>query len=829
MSDLGLAWRLLRRDWRAGELNVLLLALVIAVTSITAIVLVTHRLSQTMVSQAADFLAADLVVRGHAPLPQAWFEKARSLGLDTSRTVEFASVLVEGEQLLLVGIKAVGAKYPLRGTLKVADTYPGEEHPVRYPPPQGKVWLAPRIVNELGLAVGGTLRLGKASFGIEHLLTYEPDVRGGFYSMSPRVLMRLEDLGATGILGPGSRAHYYLLAAGEERGLRRFKAWLRPRLTAGQRILDIYEDRPDIGRSLNRAERYLGLAGVIVVLIAGVAVAMSSRRYSERHFDGVAMLKCLGARQSRILRLFGAQFLILGLMAGLLGMILGWAVEESLVWWMRPLLPERLASPDLIAFASGPLTCLLLLAGFSLPPLLRLHRVPPLRVLRRDLIPLPLTVWLVYGLATLAVAVLIWRFSGELELTALVLGGGSLALLGLAGVVMLLLWLARGLVRRLGLVWRLGLWNLTQQRHASVGQILAFAVTLAAMALGSLVQGDLVDAWQRQLPDKAPNYFVINVFPQELEAFQDFLVRETEALPSAFYPVVRGRMVAVNGVDVHRLAKPGTQGENAVNRDLSLTWAARLPVANKLVSGRWWDQGREMRQISVERKVAEGLGIEVGDQVTFLIEGQRFEARVRSIRAVEWDSMTPNFYVIFAPGDLDGFAVTYMTSFYLPPALKPRLGRLVRQFPNVTLIGVEMILRHLRLILRQASFAVEYVLLLALLAGVTVLMAAVRTSIDARIHQGALLRVLGASRRIVVASQWIEFSLVGFLGGVLAVGMTELLSWLLYERVFDIQFNIHWLLWWLVPLAGAVLTGVAGFLCTRRVVDKSPVIVLREL
>jgi len=829
MNDLRLAWRFLNRDWRGGELSVLVMALVIAVTSITAIVLVTNRLSRTMVTQAADFLAADLVVRGHAPLPPEWFEQARNMGLETARTVEFASVLVENDQLLLVGVKAVSQTYPLRGMLKTSHTYPGVERNDHHPSAPGRVWVAFRILSELKLKLGDRLQVGNAPLQIERILTYEPDVRGGFYSMAPRVLMRLEDLKATGILGPGSRAHFYLLAAGEERDIKRFKAWLRPRLGTGQRILDIYEDRPDIGRALSRAERYLGLAGVIVVLISGVAVAMASRRYSERHFDGVAVMKCLGAKQGRILRLFCSQFLLLGLISGGFGMLLGWGVEESLVWWMRPMLPARLARPELFAFASGPLTCLLLLLGFSLPPLLRLCRVPPLRVLRRDALPVPLSAWLVYGMATLSVAALIWHFSGDLELTALVLGGGGASLLVLALLALGLLSVSRGVVLKFSLVWRLGLWNLTHQRHAAVGQILAFAVTLAAMSLGTLVQDELVDAWQQQLPDKAPNYFVINIFPYELKDFKSFLTGRIGAETSAFYPIVRGRLVAVNTVDVHRLARADSQGELAINRDLNLTWAAEVPVANRLIAGHWWQSYIPEHQVSMEQKLAESLGIQVGDRLTFLIEGQRVEARVSSLRGVKWDSMTPNFYVIFAPGDLQGFAVTYMTSFYLPASLKSNLGGLVRRFPNVTLIEVEMILKHLRMILKQASFAVEYVLILALLAGVTVLMAAVRSSIDARIHQGALLRALGARQRLVVASQWIEFTLLGLLAGVLAVWMTEVLAWLLYVRVFDIDFHLHYYLWGIVPVLGALLTGIAGFLTTRGVLRKSPVIVLREL
>ncbi len=827
MNDWKLAWRLLRRDWRGGELTILFVALVIAVVSTTAIVLAVGRLQRTMTLQAADFLAADLVVSGHHPLPRQWLEQGRALGLRTAETVEFATVLMENGRMLLAGVKAVSGDYPLRGRLKVTATDPAAEVAVRRPPAPGTVWVVQRVLGELSLRLGQKLHVGRTALTVDRLLTFEPDVRGGFYRFAPRVLMRLEDLPATDILGPGSRVHYYYLFAGEERAVKRLRRWLRSRLQPGQRLLDVYQDRPDIGRALRRAERYLGLSSIVVVSIAGVAVAMAARRYTERHFDAVALLKCLGVSQGRVLRLFAFQFLLLGMGASVVGTALGWGVQAVLVALLRELLPPQLVSPPPGAFAFGPMVCLILLAGFALAPLLRLRRVPPARVLRRDFLPAPLGAWLVYGLALAAVTILLWRFSGDWRLTGMVLGVGGAASIALALLTWLLLFFLQRLSGRMTLVWRLGLWGLTRQRRAALGQILAFCVTLAAMTLTYLVRSDLIETWRAQLPAEAPNYFAINIFPQEVVAFHRYL-SGVGARSSDFYPIVRGRLVRVNGEPVHRRVRPGSVGEAAVNRELNLTWSATLPPANRLVQGRWWRDEGGVR-VSVESELAASLGIAVGDRLEFLIEGRRVGARVASLRSVQWDSMTPNFYVIFSPGALQGFATTYMTSFYLPPERKAALGELVRRFPNVTLVDVDMILRHLRDLLHQVGFAVEYVLSFALLAGMAVLFAAVRSSIDDRIRQGALLRTLGARRRLLLRSQGVEFVCLGLLSGLLAVVVSELLAWLLYWRLFAIDFRPHFTVWVLVPLLGAVLTGFAGMVGCRSALRQSPVAVLRRL
>lgn len=826
-NNLRLAVKLLSRDWRSGELSVLISALIIAVVSTTAISLLTDRLNRTMVSQAAEFLAADMVVTSHAEMSEKWLEKAQAFHLRQAKTIEFASVLMEKDELLLVGVKAASTDYPLRGRLKTTATGQlADEAAITSGPDPGTAWVERRVLTALQLAVGDTVEVGEKPLRVTRILTYEPDKRGNFYSLSPRVLMHADDLAATGIIQPGSHVHYYYLFAGSQENLRQFKAWLKPQLNPGERIMDIHEDRPELGTALTRAERYMGLASIVVILIAGVAIAMASRRYSERHFDVTAILRCLGAKQKDILVVYLFQFALIGLAAGLVGALFGWLAQEGLFFLLKDLLPKNLAGPSWHTLGFSLMTGLLILIGFSLPPILRLRQVAPLKVLRRDRVPLPSSAWLVYGLALFIVALLLWRFTEDFALTFYMLGIGLAAVSTLGLIAYCLLRASRPLVALLSLPWRLGLQSLSRQTQASIGQILAFCITLVAMVVSILVRTDLVDAWQAQLPDNAPNHFAMNIFSHELGLFKNQLKQE-KVIGTAFYPIVRGRLVEVNGVDVHQLVVEESEGELAINRDLSLTWSPILPSDNKLVRGTWWDDD-EGRRVSVEYDLAKSLKIELGDRLTFHISGQRITARVSSIRTVQWDSMTPNFYMILSPGSLDGFPSTYITSFYLPPENKAALHRLIKTFPHVSLLEVDQILKQFRMILKQVTLAIEYVLLFALLAGFTVLFAAVRNSIDERIYEGALLRTLGASRQLLRRSHLIEFMTLGLLAGLLAAVVAELIVWVLYSRVFDMDYGLNAYVWLMTPISGAIMTGVSGYWSTAIVVKRSPMLVLRD-
>ncbi|MBS3965446.1 MAG: FtsX-like permease family protein [Methylomonas sp.] len=819
---LALTW--LWRDGRSGELSLLALALLIAVASATTISLFTDRLQRTMTLQAAEFLAGDLVVSGSTPLQAEWQQLALQRSLAQTTTIEFNSVLLENEQMLLASVKAVSDGYPLRGALKVRDVDQGTEYTLAHGPVSGEVWVERRVLSALGIAIGDTLTVGELPLVVSRVLSYEPDKRGDFYSLSPRVMMNAADLAATRVIQPGSHVHHHTQFAGEPAALDQFKTWLKPQLLPSQRLLDIHDDRPELGNALRRAERYLGLSSIVVIVIAGVAIAMAARRYAERHFDAAALLRCLGCRQRDIELIYLYQFLLLGLVVSLLGTALGGGGQMLLFHWLRHLLPQTLALPGPAAIFLGLAIGLLILLGFALPPLLRLRRVSALRVLRRDLEPLPVRAWLVYGLALSLLALLLWHHSADGRLTAIVLGGGLLGILLLGGLMSLLLQALQRLLPRVSVAWRFALQSLTRERRVSVGQILAFGVTLAAMALSLHVRNDLIAAWRQQLPHNAHNYFVLNIVPDRVDALKaDFAANAIEVSP--FYPIVRGRLVAINQEAVQRRVSKDSQGEAATQRELSLTWAASFPADNIVTGGQPWTKPMPGR-VSVERKLADNLGITLGDQLTFTVGSTQLQATVDSLRSVHWDSMQPNFYMIFSPGTLDGFPATYLTSFYLAESQKPLLNSLLKQYPMLTVLEVDTLLKQMQAILIQISRAIDLLLTAALLAGFTVLLAAVYASLDRRRQEGALMRTLGATRSLVRKAHLIEFALLGALAGLMAAVLSQSVLYLLYSHVLHMPFTLAWAGWWLLPVIGAALIGLTGYWALRNIVRQPPMQVL---
>ncbi|PZP86287.1 MAG: ABC transporter permease, partial [Ectopseudomonas oleovorans] len=599
-------------------------------------------------------------------------------------------------------------------------------------------------------------------------------------------------------------------------------------LEPNQRLDDARDGNRQVGGALGRAERYLNLASLAAVLLAGVAVALSSARFAARRFDASALLRCLGLSRREALALFGLQLALLGLVACLIGALLGWAGQHVLFYLLRGLIPDDLPPADLWPALAGMATGLVALAGFALPPLAALGRVPPLRVLRRDMLPVPASSWLVYGAALIALGLIMWRLSLDLRLTLALLGGGLLAALLLGGLLLLGLQSLRRLLQRAALPWRLGLGQLLRHPLAAAGQSLAFGLILLAMALIALLRGELLDTWQDQLPEDAPNHFALNVLPAERDAFAARLA-ELSPHPAPLYPVVPGRLIMINGEPVRQLVTKESRGERAIQRDLSLTWAEDLPSDNLITAGNWWGAAHasELPGVSVESELAESLQLKLGDQLRFNVGGIERDAQVTSLRQVDWDSFQPNFYMIFEPQTLQDLPATYLTSFYLPPGQDAELVALSRAFPSVTLLQVDALLAQLRSILAQVTLAIEYVLLFVLAAGITVLLAGLQATLDERIRQGALLRALGAERKLLISARRAEFGLLGAAAGLLAALGCELVSFLLYRYAFDMSWQPHpWLL--LLPLIGALLIGLAGVLGTRRALNASPLSVLRE-
>lgn len=822
-----LAARQLLRDARAGELRVLFFALLVAVAASSAIGYFSARLNDAMLLRASEFLAADLRLSGSTPASQEQIDAGLKLGLDHAQAVEFSSVVAAQDGIQLASVKAANSLYPLRGELRsAAEPYAREE--VGPGPRPGEAWAEARLMVALNLKIGDELEIGAKTLRLSRVLTYDPDTAGDFYSLTPRVLMHLDDLAATEVVQPGSRVRFRELWRGDADALAAYRQAVEAGLEPNQRLEDARDGNRQVGGALGRAERYLNLASLAAVLLAGVAVALSAARFAARRFDASALLRCLGLSRREALALFGLQLALLGLLASVLGALLGWAGQHVLFHLLRGLIPDDLPPADLWPALAGMATGLVALAGFALPPLAALGRVPPLRVLRRDMLPVPASSWLVYGAALVALGLIMWRLSLDLKLTLALLGGGLLAALVLGGLLLIGLQSLRRLLQRAALPWRLGLGQLLRHPLAAAGQSLAFGLILLAMALIALLRGELLDTWQDQLPDDAPNHFALNVLPAERDAFAARLA-ELSPHPAPLYPVVPGRLIMINDEPVRQLVTKESRGERAIQRDLSLTWAKDLPTDNLITAGSWWGNAPagELPGVSVEAELAESLQLQLGDRLRFNVGGIEREAQVTSLRQVDWDSFQPNFYMIFEPQTLQDLPATYLTSFYLPPGQDAELIKLSRAFPSVTLLQVDALLAQLRSILAQVTLAIEYVLLFVLAAGITVLLAGLQATLDERIRQGALLRALGAERKLLISARRAEFGLLGAAAGLLAALGCELVSFLLYRYAFDMSWQPHpWLL--LLPLIGALLIGLAGVLGTRRALNASPLSVLRE-
>ncbi|TWC54531.1 putative ABC transport system permease protein [Pseudomonas sp. SJZ080] len=822
-----LALRQLLRDARAGELRVLFFALLVAVAASTAIGYFGARLNGAMMLRATEFLGADLLLEGSSPARPEQIRSGTELGLEHAQVVEFSSVIATDNGIQLSSIKAADDVYPLRGELKSAPAPFAPEEPGGGPKP-GEAWVEARLLTALDLKIGDSIDVGMRTLKLARVLTYEPDRAGNFYSLTPRVLINLSDLAATGVVQPGSRVSYRELWRGNAEALETYRQLIKPGLAANQRIQDARDGNRQIGGALGKAERYLNMASLVAVLLSGVAVALSATRFATRRFDASALLRCLGLSRRETMVLFSLQLMVLGLLASISGALIGWLAQLGLFALLHDLLPTDVPPGGLFPAIAGIGTGLVALAGFALPPLAALGRVPPLRVLRRDMLPIPSSTWMVYGAALGALGLIMWRLSLDLVLTFALLGGGVIAALVLGGLLLLLLKSLRRMLARASLPWRLGLGQLLRHPLAAAGQSLAFGLILLSMALIALLRGELLDTWQNQLPKNAPNYFALNILPADKQAFTDRLI-ELSAQSAPLYPVVPGRLISINGEPVQDIVSKDSAGDRAIQRDLSLTWAADLPAGNKLTAGNWWSEqpADDIPGVSVEGKVAESLKLKLGDHMVFTVGGVNREAKVTSLREINWDNFQPNFFMIFQPGTLKDLPATYLTSFYLAAGHDQQIVDLSRAFPAVTILQVEALLEQLRSILAQVTLAVEYVLLFVLAAGMAVLFSGLQATLDERIRQGALLRALGAERQLLVKARRIEFGLLGAVSGLLAALGSELVSLVLYRYAFDLPWHPHpWLL--VLPLIGAALIGGAGVFGTRRALNASPLTVLRE-
>ena len=819
------ALRMLARDWRAGELRVLAMALVIAVAAITSVAFFADRVGQALARDAHQLLGADLVLVSDHPWPRESADLIDRAGLARAEGVNFIS-MASGKESTLSGVKAVTENYPLRGRLRIAKAPGAPDAPAERGPAPGTVWLEERLVTALGAPVGSRIKLGRAQFDVAAVLTLEPERSTSFFNIAPRLMMNIADVQSTGLIQTGSRVWYYLYAAGSPAQVKALERAVK--LERGQRIDTLDTGRPEVRGAVDRAQRFLGLTALLAAILAGVAVALGTRRFVERHLDGCAVMRCLGATQSQLLRLYALEFLSLGLAACALGCVLGYIAQEAIGMAVAEVVRAELPPPRVLPAVQGFLVGLVLLLGFALPPLVQLKNVPAVRVLRRESGTPKGGTLAAYaaGLVSLG-ALLIWQ-AGDLKLGLYVVGGFAAAV----AVFFLIAWASLKLVtsqRVISLVrtstLRYGLANLRRHARGNAVQIASLALGLTAVLLLTFTRNELVDAWRRSAPPDAPNRFLIGVQPEQLEPLQAFFAANKVDVPD-LYPMVRGRLVAVNNAPVSEADYTEERAKRLVEREFNLSYMSELPGHNHVVAGSWF--GPNDRALSVEEGIANRLGWKLGDELTFQVGSERFTARITSLRKLRWDSMKVNFFVVTPPAILEGFPASFISAFRLEPEQQPVVTDLAQRFPNITVIDAAAAVRQAQGIIDQLIDAVQFVFLFALVAGLLVLYSALIATEDERRREAAVMRVYGASRAQVTGTQRAEFLAMGAIAGVLATIGAAIIGQILARRVFELDLPPSAGLLIAGPLAGLVLLSLNAWISSRKVLRASPALTLRD-
>ncbi|MBN5049757.1 FtsX-like permease family protein [Stenotrophomonas maltophilia] len=836
MNLLRHAWRALRREALAGDLLTVFAALVLGVAVMTAVGTLVNRVNLALTGSAAEMLGGDLGVSGRDDPPAAFADEAQRRGLAHTRLASFGSVLFQGDASQMASIKAVEAGYPLRGALRVRATPGGALIADAGMPAKGQAYADPRLLQALGLNAGDDLEFGAGTLRIAGIIESEPDAGGDLLTLSPTLLVNRADVEGTGLLGPGSRINYRLMFAGPATDIAAFRQWLLPQVK-GMRLLSVNDTQRGVRQAFDLAGRFLGLSALLAVLLAGVATALAANRFALRRIDQVAILRCLGARQRDILAGLALQLLMLAVPACAIGIGLGMAAQEGLVQVLGSLVPQRLPLPEAMPALTGAGIGLLLLFGFGLPPLLRLRGVPPMRVLNRSFAALPPASLLAYVAALAASLVLAVQVTGDLKLALWVLGGLA-GLAVAAGVVgFLLLQLLRGLQHRLHGNWRLGLAALTRRRMLAVMQLVGLSLSLCALLLLAVIGPGLLQQWRERLPADTPNYFLINIQPEQRDSVLAAL-QGLGADDASIEPMATGRLIAINGKPPLRVDRTpaddsqpqgeGQRDDDDENRPLNFSWRSTFPPANTLVNGTFWKPDSTAAEASVEIGWAKRYGVYPGDRITIAVGEQEREFTVTSVRKADWNTFRPNFFVLLNPNAVGDTPHNLLSAFHLPAGQAAGLGALVRAQPNLSLLDVDAVISQVRDVMERVAQAVQLVMVFSLLAGVLVLLAALQATAGERRYDSAVLRTLGATRRQLRGAVLVEFGALGALAALLAVGAAAVIGVAVSQKVFELPLLPPWPGLLLGGLLGIALSLLAGWLGTRRILHTPPALALRE-
>ena len=867
--------RLLRRDWKGGELRLLFLALIMAVTSITGIALFTDRLEKALLLESANMLAADRIVSGRGDLPREVLTEGQTRGLSTAEVVSFTSMAFSETGNILVAAKAVTDAYPLRGEVIVSEQAFVRGTPIGSGPPQGEVWLESRAMAALDIDIGDFVSVGEAELRVGKIIVAEPDRGGGSMmdNAGPRLMLHMDDLVSTNVVQLGSRvSNRYLFAADDISDLDAFEEWFRSREEWRGRyyIRDIRDESEEVREALERAESFLLLSSLFAVLLAGVAIALTAKRYSERHYDYVAILKTFGCTSSQISFIYLNIQLVLASFAVSIGWLFGWFIHGVILAVLQRLLFVDLPEPGFQPFIVGGLTAVICLLSFALPPLLALRETPPLRVLRKDISQQKIGDNVPYLFGALGALLLVYWYSQDLILTSVLIISVAAIALVLSGVSYFILRTSSSTGMKAGSAWLLAMTATRRRRKQNVLQVMVFSITIMSLLILTLLRTDLVEEWQAQLPENTPNHFMMNITQSQIPGIESFFA-QNGIEGNQFFPLVSARVTRVNGdlpspgdeseVSVSRAtltegseseepesemalgtnpqtdappvnAEDATTGGRRVRGRLSrrqVTWSTDLPSDNMITEGIWWGEESEPGYVSIEQEYAEWLDLELGDRLEFEVNQQIVSAEVSSFRSVRWDNMQPNFFIIFSPGTIDHLGATFLSTALMEREQKILLNDLVRLFPTVVVIEIDALIEQIQTIIIQVTSAIELISILVLLCGALVLVACVNASLDERFHENAILRTLGAGRKLILSSLLIEFASIGVVAGLIATLGAEASVYYLQEEIFEQEFSFHMWTWIAGPTLGMFIIAGLGMNSTREVVSTSPLNVLRRI
>lgn len=842
------ALRMLWRTWRGGQLGLILFSLILAVVVVSSVAMLAERVEKALVNESSSLLAADLTVRSDRQIPTEWVAQAQHNQLKTAQMLLFSSMVYHGDDLHLASVKAVEPDYPLRGQLtlsKVAfGSTQGTTLTVQHGPKEGEAWVDARMLPLLNVEIGDMVELGNTQLKVTQVLVEEPDRSSAFGMLGARVLMHWDDIAAAGVVQPGSRVDYRLLVAGEAEALNTFSSWLSPQLIAGQRITTPDRAEARVANTISRARSFLLLAGSIGVVLAGIALGLASRHFANQQVLQVALLKSWGLAAKQIRQLYWQQSLALGLVGSLIGVVIGYGMHELLIQTIREWLPIALPAAGWQGSLLGLATGVFCLLGFVLPALWHLPAQSPMAVLRQDIVAKPASLFARLSIGVIAIVLLMLWYSGSLVLTFSLLAGFVLLALFAAGFGYALLRLTKQYGTHLGSAWRLALANLWRRRLHSLIQMIGFSGAMALLMIMALMRTSLLDEWKVQLAEDAPNHFLVNVAPYELEGVKG-MIAQRHLTDSDWYSIVRGRLVTVNGqayndnpdkldAKAPKHTKSVDAGQNrggSIRRELNLSWTETIPEGNALVEGHWWPEAKVDKgfvPVSVEHELAKREGFKLGDQLAFNIGGLPLKAQIVNTRSLKWDSMRPNFFFLFPEGNLEQFPRMYMTSLYIPQQAKPLVSDLLKTYPTILVIELDKVLKQIKSIVSQVTRGLEMMTLMILACGVLVMFAAVNLSMRERLTESAVLRTLGSPAKQVLGIQLIEFGVLGLIAGVLAVAGAELAVALLQHFAFSITPRLHPWLWLVGPLGGMLLIGSLGVWYARQAVVLPPLTILRR-